>query len=232
MPMPSTHVPIRFSKDEAITDDADQPRAQRADDDAHRYGNTRFDSVQRFPRQHDVGSEEAHIHHARDDRDEQRAPRSKLGPALDHLRNAHLRALRRMQRHQHTADGLSHDDRDDAPEQVQMEELDAERPRYDRQRRDIAAEPEREEITHLAVTILAWHIANRVFFDQLGSFAVRGGQDAVSCLAQLRCDIQRLRRGPSALVACFHPFESRAGSGREVIRQSRQHHRTHRVVQL
>src|SRR5690349_23975127 len=114
-----------------------------------------------------------------------------------------------------------------------MEKLDAERPRYDRQRRDIAAEPECEEVTHLAVTILGWHITDRVFFDQLGSFTVRGGQDAVSCLAQLRCDISAAQAWPER-ARCLRSsirITRRAGSrgDRPVASTS---HRTLRVVRL
>ncbi|MNC63181.1 hypothetical protein D3C75_1132820 [compost metagenome] len=41
----------------------------------------------------DVGCEEADVHDAGDHHHQQRAEGAELGAALDHLRNAHLRAL-------------------------------------------------------------------------------------------------------------------------------------------
>jgi hypothetical protein len=44
-------------------------------------------------------------------------------------------------------------DGDDAPDQVQVEQLHAQRAGDDRQRRDVAAEPQREQIPDLSVAI-------------------------------------------------------------------------------
>ncbi|MNC17605.1 hypothetical protein D3C75_654930 [compost metagenome] len=154
--------------DEAVANDADDPRTEAAEDDAHRYRHTFDHAMQRLAGQDDVGGEEADVHHAGNHHHQQRAQGTELRATLDHLRNAHLRALRRVQRHQHTTDQVADDDRDNAPDQVQVEQLHAERAGDDGQRRDIAAEPQGEQIFDLSVAILRGDVPDRVFLDERG----------------------------------------------------------------
>ncbi len=102
--------------DEAVADDADDPRAERTDDDADRHWNAVDHAVQRLAGQHDVGSEEADVHDPGNQHHQQRTERAELCAALDHLRDAHLRALCRVQRHQHTANQVADKNGDDAPD--------------------------------------------------------------------------------------------------------------------
>ena len=101
--------------DEAVADDADDARANGTDHDAYGHRHAVDHAVQGFTRQHDVGGEETDVHDAGDHHHQQGAEGAELGAALDHLRDAHLRALGRVQRHQHAADQVADEDRDDAP---------------------------------------------------------------------------------------------------------------------
>ena len=65
-----------------------------------------------------------------------------------------------------SAEQVADEDRDDAPDQVQVEQLDPQGPGDDGQRRDVAAEPEGEQIPDLSMAIFGWHVADRVFFDK------------------------------------------------------------------
>ncbi|MNH30193.1 hypothetical protein D3C79_904740 [compost metagenome] len=152
--------------DEAVADDADDPRPQSTDDDAHRHRYRLDHAVQRFAGEDDVGGEETDVHHPGDHHHQQCAEGAELGPALDHLRNAHLRALGRVQCHQYPAEQMPDEDRDDAPYQVQVEQLHAQRAGNDGQRGDVAAEPQGEQIPYLSMAVFRWHIADRVFFDE------------------------------------------------------------------
>ena len=79
--------------DEAIADDADDPGTNGTDNDAHRYRYDVHHAVQGFTGQHNVGGEEADVHHPGNHHHQQRAEGAELSTALDHLRDAHLRAL-------------------------------------------------------------------------------------------------------------------------------------------
>lgn len=123
----------------------------------------------------DVGGEEADVHDAGDQHHQQGAEGAELGAALDHLWNAHLRALRRVQGHQHAADQVADQNGDDAPHQVQLEQLHAEGAGDDGQRRDVAAEPEGEQVSYLSVAIFRGDVSNRVFFDERSGGCCCGG---------------------------------------------------------
>ncbi len=152
--------------DEAVADDTDDARPQRTDDDAHRYRHGVYHAMQRLAGEHDVGSEETDVHDAGDHHHQQRTEGAELRAALDHLRDAHLRALGRVQSHQYPADQVADQDGDDAPYQVQVKQLHAQRAGDDGQRRDIAAEPQCEQIPYLSMAVLRGHVADCVFFYQ------------------------------------------------------------------
>jgi len=120
--------------------------------------------MQRLAGQDDVGGEEADVHHPGDHHHQQGAEGAELGAALDHLRDAHLRALGRVQRHQHAADQVADQDGNDAPHQVQVKQLHAQRAGDDGQRCDIAAEPQCEQIPYLSMAVFRRYVADRVFF--------------------------------------------------------------------
>lgn len=163
--------------DEAVADDADDAGTDGADDDADGHGHAVDHAVQGFTRQHDVGGEEADVHDAGDDHHQQGAEGAELRAALDHLRDAHLRALGRVQRHQHAADQVADEDGDDAPDQVQVEQLYTQGTGDDRQRRDVAAEPQGEQVSYLSMAIFRGHVSNRVFFDKRGGGCCSGNHD-------------------------------------------------------
>ncbi|MNJ44925.1 hypothetical protein D3C77_399990 [compost metagenome] len=177
--------------DEAVANDADDPRTQGANDDTYRHRHAVDHAMQRLAGQDDVGSEEADVHHPGNHHHQQCTQGAELGPALDHLRNAHLRALRRMQRHQHAADQMANEDGDDAPDQVQPEQLHAQGAGNNRQRRDVAAEPEGKQISHLSMAILWGHVSDRVFFDKRSGCC--GGHDELQGKDEY-VDVLRSRR--------------------------------------
>jgi len=71
-----------------------------------------------------------------------------------------------VQGHQHAADQVADEDGDDAPDQVQVEQLHAQCASHDRQGRDVAAEPQGEQISYLSMAIFRGHVSNRVFFNK------------------------------------------------------------------
>ena len=123
--------------------------------------------------------------------------------ALDHLRNAHLRTLGRMQRHENAADGLADDDRVDGPEKAQPVNLHAQRTGHDGQRRDIAAEPQRKKVAHLAVPLLAGHGADGVLLDHWGRIVRLAAHGFVSC-GWCRCARLRTRTVGCAGQKSYH----------------------------
>ncbi|MNO85816.1 hypothetical protein D3C76_771960 [compost metagenome] len=82
-----------------------------------------------------------------------------------------------MQRHQHAADQVANEDGDDAPDQVQVKHLHAEGAGDDGQGRDVATEPQGEQVAGLAMTILRRHVADRVFLDERGARCCSGYHD-------------------------------------------------------
>ncbi len=145
--------------------------------DADRHRDAVDYAVQGLAGEDDVGGEEADVHDAGDQHHQQGAEGAELGAALDHLRNAHLRALRRVQGHQHAADQVADEDGDDAPHQIQVEHLYAEGAGDDGQRRDVATEPESEQVAGFAVTIFGRHVADGVFFNERGGGCCSGNHD-------------------------------------------------------
>lgn len=133
--------------------------------------------MQGFTGQHDVGGEEADVHHPGNHHHQQCAEGAELRTTLDHLRDTHLRALGRVQCHQHTADQMADKDGDNAPHQVEVEQLHTQCASDDRQRRDVAAEPQGEQVSYLSMAIFRGHVSNRVFFDERGGGCCSGNHD-------------------------------------------------------
>jgi hypothetical protein len=77
---------------------------------------------------------------------------AELGPALDHLRQAELRALCRVERHEQGTDHIAHHDCDKRPHQPQAEHH-AERAGNHGQNLDVFAEPDREQVPRLATPL-------------------------------------------------------------------------------
>ncbi|MNF86772.1 hypothetical protein D3C84_692200 [compost metagenome] len=152
--------------DEAITDHPDGRGAECADENAGRHRNRRRNADDRFASQHDVGDEEADVDQRGEEHDQQRAVAAELATALHHLRDAHLRPLGRGQRNEHAAEHMPQHDGQQAPEQVEVEHLDHHGPGDDRQRRDIGAEPEGEQVASLAVAFGGRHVVDGMVLDQ------------------------------------------------------------------
>ncbi|MNR00358.1 hypothetical protein D3C85_1161280 [compost metagenome] len=152
--------------DEAIADHTDGGGAEGADDDRHLQRHGGGDAVDRLARQDDVGDEEADIDDGGEEHDQQRAVAAELATALDHLRDAHLRPLGRGQGNEDPAEHMPQHDGQQAPEQVEVEHLDHHGPGDDRQRRDIGAEPEGEQVAGLAVAFGGRHVVDGMVLDQ------------------------------------------------------------------
>ena len=82
-----------------------------------------------------------------------------------------------MQRHQHAAEQVADQNGDDAPHQIQVEQLHTQCAGHNRQRRDITAEPQGEEVSYLSMAIFRGHVANRVLFDEWGGGCCSGDHD-------------------------------------------------------
>ncbi|MCY1492641.1 hypothetical protein D9M68_264490 [compost metagenome] len=152
--------------DEAIADHTDGGGAEGADDDRRRQRHGGGDAVDRLARQDDVGDEEADIDDGGEEHDQQRAVAAELAAALDHLRDAHLRPLGRGQGDEDAAEHMPQHDGQQAPEQVEVEHLDHHGPGDDGQRRDIGAEPEREQVARPAVALGWRHVVDGMVLDQ------------------------------------------------------------------
>jgi hypothetical protein len=77
---------------------------------------------------------------------------AELRPALNHLGNAELWPLRRMQRHEHRAEQIAEQDRQNRPGQRQAE-YGAKRAGHDRRDLHVGAEPDGEEAVDRAVAL-------------------------------------------------------------------------------
>ena len=120
----------------------------------HRAGRERL--VERI--EPDIGDE-------RDDPDQQRPQVTELRARLDHLRQAEMRSLRAMQRHQHRSERAAADHGKARPEQVQPTGH-ADRPGGQRRQMGVAHEPHRPQVPHFAVPLGQRHVIDRAGFHQ------------------------------------------------------------------
>ena len=66
---------------------------------------------------------------------------------------------------------------DNAPHQIQLKQLHSQGAGDDGERRDVATEPESEQVLDLSVAIFRGHVSNCVFFDKRGRGCCSGGHD-------------------------------------------------------
>ncbi|MCY1437184.1 hypothetical protein D9M71_533360 [compost metagenome] len=106
-------------------DDVDHPVAEHGDQHDDAGEDQDADAVadteqltQRLAGQHRAGSGEAHVHQAHQHHRDGRAEDAELYPAGDHLRQAQLRPLRRVQGHHPTAQHLADEQADQRPEHI------------------------------------------------------------------------------------------------------------------
>ncbi|MCY1435702.1 hypothetical protein D9M71_518060 [compost metagenome] len=196
--------------DEAIADHTDGGGAEGADDDRHLQRHGGGDAVDRLARQDDVGDEEADIDDGGEEHDQQRAVAAELAAALDHLRDAHLRPLGRGQGDEDAAEHMPQRDGQQAPEQVEVEHLDHHGPGDDGQRRDIGAEPEREQVARPAVALGWRHVVDGMVLDQrlLGILGHRLALLVVFVGKPLSGALVALRRAPYYGIPIFRQGSS------------------------
>lgn len=127
--------------DEVVADHTNRSGRQCANQNAQRRRYRRCDTDNRFTGKHDVGNEETDVDQRRKKHDQQCAVTPELATALNHLRNAHARALRRRQGDHHAADQVPQRNRQQPPKQVEMEHLNHHGAGDDGQWRDVGAEP-------------------------------------------------------------------------------------------
>ncbi len=127
--------------DEAVTDHPDGGGAEGTDQDTGGHRDRRHDADDRFAGQHDVGNEETDVNQGGKEHDQQRTIATELTPALHHLRNAHARALGRREGNHQPADHVPQGNRQQAPEQIEMEHLNHHGAGDDRQWCNVGAEP-------------------------------------------------------------------------------------------
>jgi hypothetical protein len=130
--------------DEVVADHADRRGRQCADQNAQRRRHRWRDANDGFAGEHDVGNKEADVDDRGEKHDQQCAITAELAATLNHLRNAHARALRRCQRNHHPADHVPERNRQQPPEQIEMEHLNHHGAGDDRQWRNVGAEPKGE----------------------------------------------------------------------------------------
>ena len=105
-----------------VAEDRDHQADGGADDDARVDADTAGQLVKGLAAEYQVGGEEADVHRHCDQDDQQRAEVAELGPALDHLGHAEVRALSGVQRHEQRADGVADHDGDQAPHEAEAED--------------------------------------------------------------------------------------------------------------
>ncbi|CAM2153275.1 hypothetical protein PT2222_20125 [Paraburkholderia tropica] len=143
----------RVGVDQVVAENG-RHETERADHEhAVVHAHVRGEAVQRLTAQHEVRREEAQIHHHDEADHQQRAERAELAARLHHLRDAELRTLRRMQRHEHGAHQRADHDAEHAPPERLLEHGHGQRARDDGQQHDVRAEPDREQVARAAVTL-------------------------------------------------------------------------------
>ena len=113
-----------------------------------------------FAAEHRVRREESQIHEDDEHHHEQAAQRTELCSGLEHLGYTHLRALRRVQRHDHTAHEIASDDCDRARPEGQPEHGGGQRSGDDRQQHDVRAEPHGEDVARAAVPFVVRNVVD------------------------------------------------------------------------
>ena len=146
--------------DQAIADGGDDHRQHTEDNDADGTALDVENLVDRLPRQHSAGGGEPKVHQHHQHQGKTGAEDTELGAAGDHLRDAHPRALRRVQRHHRTAADVADQQPDDRPQGVRAED-DGQRPIDDRGDLHVGAEPERELVTWCSVALGIWDHVDR-----------------------------------------------------------------------
>ena len=138
--------------DHPVPDDGDDQCECAEDDDADRRGVNVEDFIDRLTRKHCAGGRKAQIHQYHQDQRQTRSPHTELGAAGNHLRDAHFRALRRVQCHHYTAADVANQQADDRPQRVRTE-YHCQRTVDDRGDLHVCAEPQRELIARRSVPL-------------------------------------------------------------------------------
>ena len=152
----------RAEMDEIVTVDRTREADGADRDDRRALAQARDDEVQRLPAGHERRAGIAHVHEGDESNDEAGSLRAELPAALNHLRHAELRALRRVKRHEDRADQISDEDRNHARNEGLMEYRRRERSGDDGEHVEIGAEPEREQLARLAVPLIERNLVDRM----------------------------------------------------------------------
>ncbi len=158
--------------DQLVAEDR-QHRADRRDQCGGHRGADAPPGRQCGAAEHGAGREEAHIHdHDQDQRDD-RTVEAELRPALDHLRDAQLRPLGRVQRHEHRADQVAERDGRDRPGQRQAQDH-PERAGDHRGDLHVRREPDREQTRRTAVALVLGYLVDRSLLHGQGCRVLHG----------------------------------------------------------
>ena len=153
--------------DEIVTDEREAGGEHR-ESDHHRacvHGQRAIQLLQRLRSQHLIERVVAGVRDQGHSPYEQGTDITELRPRLDHLRQAELRSLRRVEGHEEGADGATPDDGDRGPEEVAAER-DAEHADRERGEMGIAGEPDRPEMPYLPVPLRERHVVDRALLEE------------------------------------------------------------------
>ncbi len=148
--------------DDVVADRREQRRENADDDDGDRALPVE-QSDERVGGEHLIEGVVADVGHHRHAPHQQRAEVAELRSRLDHLRQAELRALRRVECHEEGAERAADQHRDRHPRE-RAAERDADDTGGDRRQMRIAREPDRPQVPHLAVAFGQGHVVDRALF--------------------------------------------------------------------
>ncbi len=160
--------PPRIGMNQIVAVDRGGEAQERNQNDPGLIAESARDAVQGLAAEDQIGRDEAqvHEHHERDHEDG--ADGAELPTALHHLRYAELRPLRGVQCHENAADQISDQDGEAGRAQGQLKPYGRERTGHDGEDHDVGAEPNREQISRAAVTLVRGNGIDRVLLDAHG----------------------------------------------------------------
>ena len=142
--------------DVLVSQQGHQGGERTEDDDADPRGLNADDEVDGLAGQDRAGRGEADVHEHDEHERNDRADDAELGARRDHLRQTQLRTLRRVQRHDDSADDIADEQADDGPQRIGAED-DCQSPVDDRGDLSVGAEPQGELGTWRSVTLGVRH---------------------------------------------------------------------------
>jgi hypothetical protein len=149
--------------DQFIADVADDQRQYPEENDGRVVVHV-VDRLDRVAHHDTIRSGEENVRDHDDEQRQTRAEHAELRAALDHLRDAQVRPLCRVPRHEDRPDQVAQNQADDRPEHAQTC-CHAQRADHKGRHLHVGAEPDRKEPAWLAIPFILWNELNASIFD-------------------------------------------------------------------